>query len=255
MKIMICGKGGAGKTVITVLLGRSLSKYLKVYIVDSDESNLLLPTFLGVKPPKPLVELVGGKKDEEEFEKMEPDIAKALATARKGVRIDKLPKDYVSFTSEGIGLLTMGKVREYGEGCACPFSILTKIFLSNLKLEEDEVVLVDTDAGVEHIGRKIEEVCDGLLIVVDPSLESLEIASLLKDVALALNKKFWILANKVTSQIEELLLEEVAQLNLKIDGIVRLDNDLFLSTLKRETLKAKIALQDIEKITCKILSS
>ena len=91
MKVMVCGKGGAGKTVVTVLMGKILSEHLKVYVVDSDESNIVLPFFLGVSPPKPLVEFVGGKRDEEEFERMEPDIAKALSMAKEGIRLDLLP--------------------------------------------------------------------------------------------------------------------------------------------------------------------
>jgi len=83
MRVMVCGKGGTGKTVLTVLMGRILSENLKVYIVDSDESNILLPAFLGVSPPKPLVEFVGGKREEEEFERMEPDIAKAYPWPRR----------------------------------------------------------------------------------------------------------------------------------------------------------------------------
>ena len=184
-------QGGVGKTALTVLMARILSRKFKVYIVDSDESNILLPTFLGVSPPKPLVEYIGGKKDEEEFERMEPDITEALTKAKEGIRLDLLPSDYIFTSDDGIGLIVIGKVREYGEGCACPFNILTKILLGNLFLKEDEVVLVDTDAGIEHAGRKLEEVCDGLIAIVDPTVESLELALLLRDIASKLNKKFW----------------------------------------------------------------
>ena len=248
MKIMVCGKGGVGKTALTVLMARILSRKFKVYIVDSDESNILLPIFLGVSPPKPLVEYIGGKKDEEEFERMEPDITEALTKAKEGIRLDLLPSDYISISDDGIGLIVIGKVREYGEGCACPFNILTKILLGNLFLKEDEVVLVDTDAGIEHVGRKLEEVCDGLIAIVDPTVESLELALLLRDIASKLNKKFWVIANKVTKETEEILKEEAERLNLKIDGTVRFDDQLYISCLKREPLKSSIAVVDLEEI-------
>jgi CO dehydrogenase maturation factor len=248
MKIMICGKGGTGKTALTVLIAKILSKYFKVYIIDSDESNIVLPMLLGVATPKPLVEYIGGKKEEEEFEKMETDIAKALIKAKEGIKLNLLPSDYISFSNEGVGLVIIGKVREYGEGCACPFNILTKILLSNLALDKNEIVLVDTDAGVEHVGRKIEEVSDGIIAIVDPTIESLEIASLLKKIALNLNKKFWIIANKITNEIEEILIKEAENMGLKIDGIVRFDKKMYLSYLKREPLKADVALIDLEKI-------
>ena len=248
MKVMVCGKGGVGKTALTVLMARILSENLKVYIVDSDESNVLLPTFLGVSPPKSLVEYVGGKRDEEEFERMEPDITKALTKAKEGIKLDLLPSDYISTSDEGIGLIIIGKVREYGEGCACPFNILTKILLDNLFLEEDEIVLVDTDAGIEHVGRKLEEVCDALIAIVDPTVESLDLALLLKGIASDLNKKFWVIANKVTGATKKLLKEEAERLGLKIDGIVRFDDQLYISCLRREPLKSRLAMIDLRKI-------
>ena len=255
MKIMVCGKGGVGKTALTVLMARILSEGFKVYIVDSDESNVLLPTFLGVSPPKPLVEYIGGKRDEEEFERMEPDIAKALTKAKEGIRLDLLPSDYVSTSDEGIGLIIIGKVREYGEGCACPFNILTKILLDNLSLGRDEVVLVDTDAGIEHVGRRLEEACDGLIAIVEPTVESLNLALLLKKIASNLNKKFWVIANKVTDETERLLREEADRLGLKIDGTVRFDEELYISCLKREPLKSKRAMLDLKEILESIMIS
>jgi len=255
MKIMVCGKGGVGKTALTVLMARILSEGFKVYIVDSDESNVLLPTFLGVSPPKPLVEYIGGKRDEEEFERMEPDIAKALTKAKEGIRLDLLPSDYVSTSDEGIGLIIIGKVREYGEGCACPFNILTKILLDNLSLGRDEVVLVDTDAGIEHVGRRLEEACDRLIAIVEPTVESLNLALLLKKIASNLNKKFWVIANKVTDETERLLREEADRLGLKIDGTVRFDEELYISCLKREPLKSKRAMLDLKEILESIMIS
>jgi len=251
MKIMICGKGGTGKTALTVLTARILSEKFKVYIIDSDESNVLLPALLGVNPPKPLVDYIGGKKDEEIFERMELDIKRALSRAREGVRLDLLPQDYISTSKEGIGLIIIGKVRQYGEGCACPFNILTRILLDNLYLERDEIILVDTDAGVEHIGRKLEEVCDGLLIIIDPTAESLKLALTLKNIAENLDKRFWIIANKVTDETSDLLREEAAKLGLEIDGIVRFDKELYISCLKGEQLKSEVAFSDLKSIVKK----
>ena len=249
MKIMVCGKGGVGKTALTVLMARILSENFKVYIVDSDESNVLLPTFLGVSPPKPLVEYIGGKKDEEEFEKMKLDITRALTKAKEGIRLDLLPSGYISKSAdERIGLIVVGKVREYGEGCACPFNVLTKILLGNLSLKEEEIVLVDTDAGIEHAGRELEEECDGLIAIVDPTVESLDLALLLRGIALNLNKKFWVIANKVTVETEKLLREEAERLGLKIDGTVRFDDELYISCLKRKPLKSNLAIVDLERI-------
>ncbi|MEM1550731.1 MAG: ATP-binding protein [Candidatus Bathyarchaeia archaeon] len=248
MKIMVCGKGGSGKTVLSILIARSLLEKFKVYIVDSDESNSLLPVFLGVNPPKPLVEYVGGKREEEDFEKMEPDIIRALSTAREGIKLSLLPSEYIATSREGVRLIVIGKVREYGEGCACPFNILTRILLGNLSLEKNEVVLIDTDAGVEHIGRRIEEVSDGILVVIDPTAESIELALTLKKIAKNLGKIFWVIANKVTDDVKDLIIEETAGVGLNIDGLVRFDRELYVSCLRRKLLKSGDALLDVKKI-------
>lgn len=252
MKIMVCGKGGTGKTSLTILISRILSKHFKVSIIDSDESNVLLPALMGVSPPKPLIHYVGGKMEEEEMERILPDITKALAKAKEGIRIDLLPPEYVASSKEGINLIVIGKVREYGEGCACPFNILTRILLGNLYLRENEIVLIDTDAGIEHIGRRLEEVCDGLLVIVDPTVESLELALTLNRVAQSLNKKIWFIANKVTEDVKFLLMDEAAKLGLRIDGIVGFDRELYVSCLRREPLKSNVAINDLKTIISKI---
>lgn len=248
MKIMVCGKGGTGKTVISILIAKSLSGRFKVYIVDSDESNSLLPTLLGVSSPRPLIEYVGGKREEEDFERLEPDIIRALSVAKGGIRLDSLPNEYIATSREGIGLITIGKVREYGEGCACPFNILTKILLRNLSLGIKDVVIIDTDAGIEHIGRKVEEVSDGIISVIDPTAESLELTLTLKRVADRLGKRFWVIANKVTEDIKDIIFEEAANMGLNIDGVVRFDREVYISCLKRKQLEASVALQDVKRI-------
>ena len=93
MKIMICGKGGAGKSTISVLMAKALAKKYKTYLIDSDESNVLLHKMLGVVSPKPLVEYLGGRKSI--FEKGEVNIVNALAKAGKGITLNELPGDYI----------------------------------------------------------------------------------------------------------------------------------------------------------------
>lgn len=248
MKIMICGKGGTGKTVLTILMAEALSEKYRVYIVDSDESNMLLPRLLGVDPPKPIVEYIGGKAEEEEFERREVDIAEALAGAGLGVRLSLLPSDYVTYSTKGVGLVTVGKVREYGEGCACPFNVLTRILLKNLVLNEGEIVLVDTDAGIEHVGRRVEETVDGILAVIDPTAESMHSALLLRDIASKLGKRFWTVVNKVTAKIQPIISQEAERLGLKLDGAVRFDEKVYESTLLGDRLRWITALEDVRRL-------
>ncbi len=248
---MICGKGGSGKSALTVLMAKILSKNYKVYVVDSDESNALLPQMLNVKPPRPLVEYLGGKKTI--FKKGEVNIVKALAEAGKGIKMSDLSNEYISSSTENIKLVTIGKVREFGEGCACPFNFLTRVFLKNLVLDRDEIVLVDTDAGVEHLGRGVEEGCDIILTVADPTAESLMLAKILSDETAKLGKRFLLLINKVTPSIAEMIREKAKDMELEIAGMVRFDEEVFKSCLEGSPLKAREALIDVENIVRKIV--
>ena len=243
---MVCGKGGSGKSAISILMSRVLSKRYNVCIVDSDESNELLPVALGAEPPRPLVEHMGGKKNI--FKLEEVDMVKTLVAAREGVRLGALPKEYVSKSPEGIGLITIGKVRRLGEGCACPFNYLTRIFLKNLILGEGEMVIVDTDAGTEHVGRNVEEGCDGILAVADPAAESLTLATILKETAQGLGKKFWLVINKSTPDIVDLIKKSATEKGLEVEGTVRFDDEVFKSCMEGTRLRAKNALADVEDL-------
>jgi CO dehydrogenase maturation factor len=246
MKIMVCGKGGSGKSSFTVLAARALSKAHKVYVIDSDESNALLPKILNAEPPKAIVGYLGGKGTL--FEKGEVNIAKAMAKAGKGIRLDELPCEYLSSSPEGIRLLTIGKVREFGEGCACPFNFLTRTLLKHLRLKTDEMVLVDTDADIEHLGRGVEEGSDAVLMVADPTAESLELSRILKEDVVKLGKTFWLVLNKVTPEITDIITSKAKGMDLEILGTVRFDNSIFKSCLEGSTLVAGKGYEDTEAI-------
>jgi CO dehydrogenase maturation factor len=246
MKIMVCGKGGAGKSSLTVLAARALSKDHKVYVIDSDESNTLLPNILDAEPPKAIVEYLGGKGTI--FEKGEVNITKALAKAGKGIRLDELPSEYSSSSPEGIRLLTIGKVREFGEGCACPFNFLLRTLLKNLNLINGEVVLVDTDAGIEHLGRGVEEGCDAVLAVADPTAESLELAKILEEHVVKMGKSFWLVVNKVTPDIGDIINRKAKEMGLEVLGTLRFDEKMFKSCLEGVRLEAEEGYKDVETI-------
>jgi len=246
LKIMICGKGGSGKSSVSILMARAIPRQYKVFLVDSDESNVLLPSMIGASPPKPIVDFLGGKKSI--FSKGEANIVDALAKAGRGISLDDLPPEYVSTSPGGTKLVTIGKVRNFGEGCACPLNFLTRTLLRNLVLNKEEIVLVDTDAGIEHLGRGVEEGCDAILAVADPTAEALMLSRILKETFQKLNKEFWLVLNKATPQIIEPFKEKAKEMNLEINGVIRFDEGIFRSCMDGGVINATEALCDIEEI-------
>jgi CO dehydrogenase maturation factor len=100
-----------------------------------------------------------------------------------------------------IGLVCIGKILQSLEGCACPIGALSREFLKRLSLQEDEVVLVDMEAGVEHFGRGVETSVDSVLIVTEPSFDSLELTEKINTLATEVGiESAWAILNKITSE-------------------------------------------------------
>lgn len=197
MKVIVAGKGGCGKSTVSTLLAKALAKRgNRVLVIDTDESNFGLHTHLGLKRPEDFMNYFGGKKVL--FEKVK--------SIQKRWEIDELPAEYL--TEKGnIRLLAMGKIYDFGEGCACPINALSSRFLEILELKDDEFLIADTDAGIEHLGRGIERGCDLILAVVEPSQESIGLANRITAMAKSIDKPIYYILNKIDSNTEALLLE------------------------------------------------
>jgi len=188
MKICICGKGGSGKSTVVALLAAEFRRRGKeVFVVDSDESNEGLYWMLGFDaPPVPLMELAGGKKNVQRALRTafvsDGDYQETPLLAREDIRPQDIPADHVRQT-EGLRLACIGKIHQALEGCACPMGVLCREFLKKLRIGDDEVAVVDMEAGVEHFGRGVETSIDAVVVVVEPSLESVGLAERVKVLA------------------------------------------------------------------------
>jgi CO dehydrogenase maturation factor len=99
----------------------------------------------------------------------------------------------------------MGSIIKGGSGCACPANVLLKAFLSHLMLQEKDVVILDMEAGIEHLGRSTIVGVDAALIVVEPGIRSLEVAKKIREMAEDLKiKKTFFIANKQKSDADPL---------------------------------------------------
>jgi CO dehydrogenase maturation factor len=201
MKLIICGKGGSGKSTITSLLAHEYArKNHNVLIVDTDESNGGLHRLLGTKVPKDLLNYFGGKQGiKEKMPSKKPDCA-TNQLFDWPLSIDTIPEDYISKNGT-ISLVSIGKITHSGEGCACPMGMLSRQFLKSLNLKDDDVVIIDTEAGIEHFGRGIDAEADCVLMVIDPSFESIGLAHTITAMIEELNMPFYYVLNRVNPDI------------------------------------------------------
>jgi len=220
MKILVCGKGGCGKSTIVALLAKEMARRKnKVLVIDSDESNIGLHSRLGMEKPADFMNYFGGKKLL--FEKTKE--------MKNKWRLDNLPEDYL--TEKGnIKLLSMGKIYQFGEGCACPINALSSKFLEVLNLGDEEVLIADTDAGIEHFGRGVEKGVDILLVIVDPSRESILLANKISQLGQQIDKPVYYILNRVSDQGTQDFLTN-AMGKKRVLAIIPENKEIFMSGL------------------------
>jgi CO dehydrogenase maturation factor len=183
MKYLICGKGGSGKSTIAVLLARAFQRLgRRVLLVDADESNLGLHRLAGAPSAESLLEVMGGKEGLRNRKQ-------ALLPADACPAFYEAPFDWESIPArcvpeaDGLRLLKIGKIKRFGEGCACPMGGVLRPFLANFKAGEEDRVVVDMAAGVEHFGRGVDAHGDRLIGVIDPSFESFKLARIMRELS------------------------------------------------------------------------
>ena len=254
-KLAVCGKGGSGKSTLVALLAAGIrDRGYQVLVVDSDESNSGLYRMLGFsKPPSPFMELIGGKKGIKQ--RMAPKSSvvgsetQTTVLQQNEVRVADIPSRYI-VRRDGVALVSIGKILQSLEGCACPMGVLSREFLKKLYLKDNEVTIVDMEAGVEHFGRGVETSIDSVLIVVEPSLESLELAERINSLAVDIGiNNVWAVLNKITS--EELafkLKSDLGRRNVAFIGSVHHDAEIFRTCLEGHQIFSRKAAEDIEKL-------
>jgi len=251
MKISVCGKGGSGKsTVVALLANEARTKGYRVLVVDSDESNSGLFSMLGFDyPPVPLMELVGGKKS------LQQKMGQPSVLAESRIVLEDLPSKYL-VQKDGLTLVGIGKILQSLEGCACPMGVLSREFLKKLALAEDDLVIVDMEAGVEHFGRGVETSIDSVLIVVEPPLESVNVGQKIHDLASGIGiSNVWAVLNKVPSgDIATRLEAELQERQIEVVGCIYFDADVFSSSIDGRMPVKGVAVQEIKDVLNRILA-
>jgi len=180
MKLAVTGKGGVGKTTISALLAKALRDTgRKVIAIDADPNSNLLAC-LGHRDAaavRPLVEL---KDLIEERTGAKPGIIGGMF--KLNPRVDDIPDKY-AVDIHGLKVLLAGAVKHGGSGCYCPENAFVRALVSHLLLDPDTALLLDMEAGIEHLSRGTVEAVDHLLMVVEPSRQSVDTAFRIRDLA------------------------------------------------------------------------
>lgn len=208
LKIAVGGKGGVGKTTITSLIARTIAaqnKDTKVIAIDADPvANLAAG--IGIDESTPITPISELSDLIAERTGAKPGTMGGFFTLNP--KVDDIP-DRFSIEKDGVRLLVMGTVQQGGSGCICPESTILKALMNHLVLARNEVVVMDMEAGVEHLGRATSGSVDALIVVVNPGRRSRVAADKIRKLGQDIGiKNIVILANRVRSEEDKTLIEE-----------------------------------------------
>jgi CO dehydrogenase maturation factor len=201
MKIAVTGKGGVGKTTIIALIGRVLRDHgNNVLFIDADP-DMNLATVLGVPDTvkiTPIIELQDLIAERTGVKKNTP-----APLFKMNPKVDDIPDRY-AVDYEGFKLMVMGTIQKGGGGCACPENAFLKGLINYMVIARNEWVLLDMEAGIEHLGRGTAVGVDHMIIVVEPNGTSTETAFRIRNLADdLLVRSIQIIGNKITEPDEE----------------------------------------------------
>lgn len=226
MKIAVTGKGGVGKTTTCALLARAFTDAgRRVLAVDADP-NATLANCLGFPNPESIPPINEMSELIEERTGAKPG-SQGLVF-KLNPRVDDIPERF-AVRHDGISLLRMGAIKNGGAGCYCPENAFLKSLVSHLFLSERDILIMDMEAGVEHFGRGTARGVDWLLVIAEPSRQSIETARRIRQLAADIDlTRLGVIGNKCHDTREETFLAE-AVAPLPVLGVLPYDEALRLA--------------------------
>jgi CO dehydrogenase maturation factor len=211
MKIAVGGKGGVGKTTIAASMAKSFArKRYQVLAIDADPNATLASAF-GLPDSRDIVPIVKMEGLIHERTGAKPGTTGGMFNLNP--RVDDIPDRFCRNVEPGIRIMVMGAFKAGGGGCYCPENAMLKALVTHLLLDRTEVVILDMEAGIEHLGRGTVQAVNQLIVVVEPGRRSIDTAHTVRRLASDLGlTRLAVIANKVRGPQDETFLRE------KMDG-------------------------------------
>ena len=201
MKLAVSGKGGVGKTTFSALLIRSLNENGKNILAIDADPDANLAAAVGIPDSEKITPIAEMKKLI--FERTEAQPGTVGGFFKLNPKVDDLP-EALSAKLGNIKLMRLGGVPKGGGGCICPESTLLRALITHVVLSRNEVVVMDMEAGIEHLGRATAQAVDKLIIVVEPGRRSIDTARHIKKLASEIRlKNIAVVGNKIRGKKDE----------------------------------------------------
>lgn len=205
MKLAISGKGGVGKTTFAALLIRTLNEQGKYILAIDADPDANLAAALGIADGDKITPIA--EMESLIYERTEAKPGTVGGFFKLNPKVDDLP-DELSTKLENIKLMRLGGVKKGGSGCICPESTLLRALVTHIVLARDEAVVMDMEAGIEHLGRATASAVDKLIVVVEPGRRSIDTAAHIHQLASEINlNHIAMVGNKIRNEADKKFLQ------------------------------------------------
>jgi CO dehydrogenase maturation factor len=205
MKIAVSGKGGVGKTTFSALLIRALNARNKHVLAIDADPDANLAAAVGIKGDQDITPISEMKELVHERTGAQPGTVGGFF--KLNPKVDDLP-EALSARLENIKLMRLGGIKKGGAGCFCPESALLRALVMHIVLARNEVVVMDMEAGIEHLGQATAQAVDRLIVVVEPGRRSIDTAEHIRELATEIGlTRIAMVGNKIRGESDREFLE------------------------------------------------